>query len=76
MRMQLIQQARLETEKFSVAVQEMAAQVSIKKGQLPVPAMQAKQKLMQRFAVMIGILASMSQVTRSSGRGRFGRLGG
>ena len=32
MRMQLIQQARLETEKFSVAVQEMAAQVSIKKG--------------------------------------------
>jgi len=67
--MQLIQQARLETEKFGVAVQEMAAQVSIKKGQLPVPAMQAKQKLMQRFAVMIGILASMSQsqVTRSSG---------
>jgi hypothetical protein len=45
----------------------MAAQVSIKKGQLPVPVMQAKQKLMQRFAVMISMLASLSQVTRASG---------
>ncbi len=43
MRMQLIQQARLETEKFSVAVQERAAQVSIKKGRLPVPMIKAKQ---------------------------------
>ncbi len=55
MRMQLIQQASLETEKFSSAVQEIAAQVSIKKAQLPVPVMQGKQKQMQQFVIMINM---------------------
>jgi hypothetical protein len=58
-RMQLIQQARLETEIFSGA---------IKKGQLPVPVIQAKQKLMHRFASMpINMPASLSLITRAPG---------
>jgi hypothetical protein len=67
MQMQLIQQARVETDKFRKAVEQMATQFSSKKGHLQVPTLQAKQQLMQQFTAMTSLLASVSSVARLSG---------
>ncbi len=48
MQMQLTKQARVETEKFGKAVQEMAVQFSARKGQLQIPTLQAKQQFTLR----------------------------